>query len=94
MISGGFGAVGVEALGLLVTSGGFGAVGVEALWLSTISGGLGAVVDLGGSRRLGCRGFGIAFGDLGCQQSVVLSWTWAYGLVWLILFWCGAVSMV
>jgi hypothetical protein len=58
VISGGFGAVGLEALGLSATSGGFGAVGVEDLglsWIWVVPGDW-AVVDLD------CRQF---LGDLG-----------------------------
>jgi hypothetical protein len=78
VISGGFGAVGLEALGLSATSGGFGAVGVEDLGLSWIWVVLGdwAVVDLGFWRRFGAVGefWRSVPGDLGCRRlSVALS---------------------
>jgi hypothetical protein len=78
VISEGFGAVGLEALGLSATSGGFGAVGVEDLGMSWIWVVLGdwAVVDLGFRRRFGAVGefWRIVSGDLGCRRlSVALS---------------------
>jgi hypothetical protein len=41
--------------------------------------GLGAVVDLGGSRRLGCRGFETAFGNL-FPNGLWCCWTDCLGL--------------